>query len=581
MGAGEIVQCLVTATPAAADAAPANVPPAAAAGEHGEARETNGASSDSANGSRGIVPFFVDEAIPVRPTRGGGGAAAGGVAAPRGGAGGGGMASSAAAAGVPTLQYSISEQARQTPHRLQQVLTPADSSNSNSSSSRTTLLLLDLLLRQVAQEATEQQQQQTVPAPKEQQQQAEEATPVFLELLFIPAPDDQQQKSSKKHQLPKICTKYRIVSAGVDSTIQLWKTEKQLAVGGTAECSPLGESVALLSPSAVLVASHRDDRQLMVLRLPDFETLQVLDINTACCCGPANPQEAVRPAVPQLLADSDSSSSSNSSSSSSIVGKVPIDEGTFTTQFYCCRVSALPEGTVAACCGGNRNQIRTYFLPGGLESAGAGSAASSSSSSNSSNCPCSRNAFHLFGLETAEHPPLTLDICCAAPPPPQRKQQQNKNHSSMQPEAAATDAQLTKQSIISSFVVRAPKQQQHQQQQDQQHEEEEEKEEAQAVISGVILVAIQGQIAIYGIAGGQSDLSPEFSRLRQQMLQRRNEENLDAAAAARVLQAHAAAAAAAEPAAAVGDRKGVAAHDRDDDEKVCCLASFFYYSPSL
>ena len=77
------------------------------------------------------------------------------------------------------------------------------------------------------------------------------------------------------------------------------------------------------------------------------------------------------------------------------------------------------------------------------------------------------------------------------------------------------------------------------------------------------------QVAVYGIATGTSQMSPEFSRLRQQLLQRRCEEALDAAAAARVLQAHAAAAAA-DPggATAASDRKAAGANDREDDERV-------------
>lgn len=82
----------------------------------------------------------------------------------------------------------------------------------------------------------------------------------------------------------------------------------------------------------------------------------------------------------------------------------------------------------------------------------------------------------------------------------------------------------------------------------------------------LLLLLVLPQVAVYGITGDSSVLNPEFSRLRQQMLQRRSEEALDAAAAARVLQAHAAAAAA--DAGGAGDRKGGAAHERDDDDRV-------------
>ncbi|XP_026193705.1 uncharacterized protein LOC34623858 [Cyclospora cayetanensis] len=386
----------------------------------------------------------------------------------------------------------------------------------------------------------------------------------IVQVLFLPE-DKDFVKSNRKQQVPKLLTKHTIISCGVDSTIQLWSTERQLSVGGTAECSPLGESVVLLSPSAALVASHRDERQLMILKLPEFEVQQVLDANMACICGPSGPSPEAPRLLPTPLGDGDGNNT--------LISKAPLDEGVLTTQFYCCRVAVLPEGRVAACCGGNRHQIRTYFLPSGLEQActGGGGAASSSNSSNT--CPCSRNAFHLFGLETVQHPPLTLDVCCASPVPPRPKKQQQPQQQPqqqaaavhLQPAAIAMAPQV-QHSIISSFAVRPASKPPVEEQQQQEEEELPEEDVSSAAVSGILMAAVQGQVAVYGITGGPSDLSQEFSRLRHQVWQRRCEEALDAAAAARILQAHAAAAA--DPGAAATDRKGGGGlHERDDEEK--------------
>ncbi|OEH76227.1 hypothetical protein cyc_08034 [Cyclospora cayetanensis] len=296
----------------------------------------------------------------------------------------------------------------------------------------------------------------------------------IVQVLFLPE-DKDFVKSNRKQQVPKLLTKHTIISCGVDSTIQLWSTERQLSVGGTAECSPLGESVVLLSPSAALVASHRDERQLMILKLPEFEVQQVLDANMACICGPSGPSPEAPRLLPTPLGDGDGNNT--------LISKAPLDEGVLTTQFYCCRVAVLPEGRVAACCGGNRHQIRTYFLPSGLEQActGGGGAASSSNSSNT--CPCSRNAFHLFGLETVQHPPLTLDP------------------------AAIAMAPQVQHSIISSFAVRPASKPPVEEQQQQEEEERPEEDVSSAAVSGILMAAVQGQVAVYGITGGPSDLT--------------------------------------------------------------------------
>lgn len=141
---------------------------------------------------------------------------------------------------------------------------------------------------------------------------------------------------------------------------------------------------------------------------------------------------------------------------------------------------------------------RTYFLPQSLEASGPGGV--SGQSTGSSSCPCSRNAFHLFGLESFQHPPLTLDVCRANEPPPRpKKQQQQRGEAvNLRQQAANTAEPRIKQSIISSFAPRTARQQlqQQQQQADQEEEGGEQETEPQRIISGVVLAAVQGQVTL-------------------------------------------------------------------------------------